>query len=95
MTVIQPCPFCAGPGVASAFDAEDGALVMEDAKFKLRVSYEAYVWCHTCGAQGPRVDPDDVAIFERREIESLDALRALAVESWNSRCAPLPIEGGE
>ena len=95
MTVIEPCPFCAGPGVASAFDVEDGTLVMPDARFNARVSYEAYVWCHTCGAQGPRVDPDDLAVFEQRVIESLDELRALAVERWNSRAVSLPIEAGE
>lgn len=93
MSVIQPCPFCAGPAVASAFDAEAGTLVAQDAPLSVRVSYEAYVWCHTCGAQGPRIDRADVAIFEQREIDSLDELRALAIERWNSRAMPLPIEG--
>ena len=93
-SAIEPCPFCTGPAVASAFDAVTGTLVASETPLDERVSYEAYVWCHSCGAQGPRVDRDDLAVFEQREVESLGALCALAVERWNSRAVARVIEGG-
>lgn len=82
---ILPCVYCGGPGVASAFNAIGGRLQPEGAPMRSGVSYEAYVWCHECGARGPLIEADALAVFERRDVESLAELKALAVERWNAR----------
>lgn len=89
-TVIKPCLYCGGPAVASAFNAIGGRLQPEGAPMRSNVSYEAYVGCHECGARGPLIEADALAVFEGRDVASLDELKALAVARWNERRAPEP-----
>lgn len=74
---LLPCPFCEGPPVplASAHVhgfkgfGRDGAMV------------HAYVFCHECGAQGPR---EEDLLYEADEVS---ALVEKAVLLWNTRNA--------
>lgn len=55
---INPCPFCAGVGVAFTRDNQTGdpfnassLAASEDG-----VSITAFVFCHECGAKGPPIE---------------------------------------
>jgi len=49
--------------------------------------YEAHVWCHDCGAQGPSIDTCTLSTFEQRyDLTVADVMR-IAVERWNERHA--------
>lgn len=52
MTELKPCPFCKAEG--------DMLSVWEDNDYieKMR----KYVYCHKCGAQGPRAETDEEAV---------------------------------
>lgn len=72
------CAFCGGPPMVHV-----GRLRkrFEPVKRWPRdgIYLDAYVWCHECGAQGPRVD--DSACCD----EDVHALQVKAIEEWNRR----------
>ena len=61
---IKPCPFC-----AESEDLELGSGTQD------REGYPVYIYCATCGSQGPWVYATDCA----------DIGRAAAVREWNLR----------
>lgn len=70
--IKAPCPFDGGPAAVS--HTRRGESIPEDG-----VVVDAYVWCHECGARGPRVE---AFICDRAE---LWGLMTRAVELWNQR----------
>jgi len=86
---INPCPFCEGPPCVLARNETTGSLVHEDHKLDPDADekeyFEAYVWCHDCGAQGPHIDTCTLCIFEDLiDLEVADLMR-IAIERWNGR----------
>ncbi|MGL5526437.1 MAG: Lar family restriction alleviation protein [Aeromonas veronii] len=80
---INPCPFCAGVGVAFTRDDKTGGpfsaaslAASEDGVF-----VTAFVFCHECGAKGPPVDD---LIYLAEEVPTLESE---AVRLWNGRAA--------
>lgn len=86
---MAPCPFCEGPPCITAQDYLTGALVDEDHRCDPDAEewpdFEAHVWCHECGATGPRVDSVSLGMAEPlRGFEVADVIR-IAIEHWNER----------
>ena len=86
---MNPCPFCEGPPCVMARDETSGVIVYEshkrDPDAEEKEYFEAHVWCHDCGAQGPRIDTATLCIFEGLiDLEVADVMR-IAVERWNDR----------
>ena len=86
---MSPCPFCEGPpcifvrdyGTQKPVDLDRPQTEFFDEK------YEAHVWCHDCGAQGPDIDSCSLCLFEDRiDLTAMDVAR-IAVERWNDRNA--------
>lgn len=78
--VMLPCPFCGGPSCISVHDRDTGsAIAQPDLWPEDDLWAEAAVWCHSCGAQGQKIE----ACLERAE----DYLRLelMAIRSWNER----------
>lgn len=84
---IAPCPFCEGPPCVEAKDY----MTQEPVEFDRPQDeysdeeYEAYVWCHECGAEGPHVDSCDLAIFDGLDYLTVMDVARIAVERWNER----------
>lgn len=55
---MPPCPFCGGPPcpIVTKADWPYGAAPFEDDYGDEGLAVEAYVFCHECGAQGPKTD---------------------------------------
>lgn len=88
---MSPCPFCEGPPCIMARDEATGAIVFENHKrnpdAEEEEEFEAHVWCHDCGAQGPRIDTGTLGCFEQLYgLEVMDVMR-IAAERWNDRHA--------
>lgn len=47
-------------------------------------AFEAHVWCHDCGAQGPSQDSLNISIFERLDL-TVGQLMMRAAREWNAR----------
>lgn len=76
---LLPCPFCEGPPCISAHEYLGGAMWRDEAYPDDGIFLEAQVWCHECGAHGPKAekiacDHDDYV-----------ALETEACELWNQR----------
>lgn len=76
-----PCPFCGGPPAYMAQCLDEGAwkhpmvaISNDNGAF-----IEAWVFCHECGADGPRAE--DICYTQA----DLDALGKQAYENWNRR----------
>ena len=86
---MAPCPFCEGPPCVFARDYDTQKSVDLDrpqTEF-FDEKYEAHVWCHDCGAQGPDIDSCSLCLFEDRiDLTAMDVAR-IAVERWNDRNA--------
>ncbi len=86
---LAPCPFCEGPPCVIAHNWITGVEVTIDhpQSEALDESYEAHVWCHDCGAQGPRINTCSLGTFERiYDLTARDTMR-IAAERWNNRHA--------
>jgi hypothetical protein len=86
---ISPCPFCCGPPVPICHRQEPPhGKVYKNRPFPENGTYcEAYVFCHECGAQGPRADgrgPASSIVFDADELTRLELE---AVTLWNERNA--------
>lgn len=81
---LNPCPFCEGPPNVSAFDDITGVMVYAGHRRKEDEGYNAYVWCHDCGCQGPNQNSTSISIFEGRQL-TVGQLLHRAVVQWNSR----------
>jgi hypothetical protein len=68
---LLPCPFEGGPPILEieidSTHAHPGEIGMAD----------AHVWCHECGARGPRCD---TYAFDAEEVEKV---KLEACEAWN------------
>lgn len=62
------CPFCGGPPVLDATKMIAGDVV------------SAHVWCHECGAQGPKMND-----YSGDNANDVAELRRQAIEAWNLR----------
>lgn len=84
---MNPCPFCEGPPCLGGYDQMTGEMLPDDHPHDegSDQSYEAYVNCHDCGAQGPRIDSLTLGIFEQRYDLSLMDMMRIAAERWNDR----------
>ncbi|MFJ3121061.1 Lar family restriction alleviation protein [Pseudomonas protegens] len=88
---IAPCPFCEGPPCIIARDFITGVEVFEtqrrDPDADDQPAFEAHVWCHDCGAQGPNINTCSLGTFEHLyDLEVADVMR-IAIERWNNRPA--------
>lgn len=88
---MAPCPFCEGPPCIVAKDWVTGVEVPESHRRDLdaeeQPAFEAHVWCHDCGAQGPNINTCTLGTFEHLyDLEVADVMR-IAVERWNNRHA--------
>jgi hypothetical protein len=77
-TKVDPCPFCEGPPVPIALDIVAKRVIYEGWGDDEGTTVEAYVFCHECGAQGPR---HDKFIHDH---EDAMQLTSKAVEDWNA-----------
>lgn len=84
---MNPCPFCEGPPCITARnwitkeELGEGHKQNEDCD----EAYEAHVWCHDCGAQGPNINTCTLGTFEQiYDLEVADVMR-IAIERWNDR----------
>ena len=84
---LAPCPFCEGPPCVSAHESISMREVFVDHPYlpELDESYEAHIWCHDCGARGPRIDTISLSIFEHRYDLSVYDTMKIAAERWNDR----------
>lgn len=86
---MAPCPFCEGPPCIIARNWITRVEVFEEHRQNedFDEAYEAYVWCHDCGAQGPMINTCALGTFENiYDLEVSDVMR-IAVEHWNNRHA--------
>lgn len=65
-TELEPCPFCGNDDLGIGRSTED------------REGYPTYVYCETCGAQGPWIYTRDKAVFTCTMI-------ACEMTGWNRR----------
>lgn len=79
---ISPCPFCCGPPVpiCHGLNPLTGPVDTSKPLPEDGLYCEAYVFCHECGAQGPKTD--DGFAYEATDIGRLEAD---AVTLWNDR----------
>lgn len=84
---LAPCPFCEGPPCVVHKDWVSGADVALDRPQNedFDEAYEAYIWCHECGAQGPIINSCSLGTFEQiYDLRVVDVAR-IAAERWNER----------
>lgn len=86
---MAPCPFCEGPPCVFVrdYDTQDSVDLDRPQTEFFDEKYEAHVWCHDCGAQGPDIDSCTLCLFEDKiDLTAMDVAR-IAVERWNDRNA--------
>lgn len=86
---LAPCPFCEGPPCVIARNWITGVVVAIDhpQSEDFDEAYEAHVWCHDCGAQGPSINTCALGTFEQiYDLSARDTMR-IAAERWNDRHA--------
>ena len=78
---MSPCPFCGGPPKPHyRLRGDDGKPVSPFADVPSNgATCEAYVFCHECGAQSPKIED---FVFETADIV---AMERRAVQQWNDR----------
>ena len=84
---INPCPFCEGSPCITARNWITKEELGEGHKQNegCDEAYEAHVWCHDCGAQGPNINTCSLGTFEHiYDLEVADVMR-IAIERWNDR----------
>lgn len=76
---LLPCPFCQGPPCLTAH-LRSGKIFEGRKRYPSEgLDLYANIWCHECGAQGPREDG-----FMSSD-EDVEALKIIAAQLWNRR----------
>lgn len=79
---LSPCPFCEGPPVPIVVRALKGGVFPDsECEGDDGLYVKAFVFCHECGAAGPKVD--DV-VFSRADCNYMERQ---AVDLWQARTA--------
>lgn len=84
---MEPCPFCQGPPCIIAYKdgTKEQVFIDQPQDEDFSEDYDAHVWCHECGAQGPSTDSCSLCIFEGLiDLTAVDVMR-IAVQRWNER----------
>lgn len=86
---ISPCPFCCGPPVPTcqSLDPRTGPVYKSKPFPEDGIFCEAYVFCHECGAQGPKASGEGHGGDFAFEAADVDRLEIQAVTLWNDRNA--------
>lgn len=77
LLIIKSCPFCGGPPCVEVKQDELWADQFPDDA----PTYDAYVWCHECGACGSNTDID----CNSHDYYNKEETARKAVEKWNQR----------
>lgn len=87
--LVLVCPFCGGPPcpIVSKADHPYGAAPKQDDYGDDGLSVRAYVFCHSCGAEGPDCEAE---LYTRDDY--LNA-KLQAITYWNKRGTHPELEG--